>query len=197
MATENGINPLIKVKVDDLIRLGLTNYEILNELEEMEIPEDTIPTHRQISNRRFYYKNAMLAELHDNTKGAYEKWLLEHSGSLDDCENHEFIILSSYLQDQDFALLVTTKKLLNNAKMQGEQTGMSFLAVDATHKLISCGFKFSTIATCTMQQEIADVAYLIHAHEDYASYGYAFSQLKTTLEEYFNFQWKPQVIIPL
>jgi len=192
---ENGINSLVKVKVDDLIRLGLTNYEILEELDENNIPETIIPTHKQISNRRFYYKNKILYDLKDHSKGSYDKWVNEHKGSLSNCGDHDFIILSSNLKEQDFMLLVTTKALLSNSKAQAEETQASYVAIDATHKLISCGFKFSTIATCTMQQEIADIAYLIHAHEDYKSYNYAIDEISEALKTHLDFIWQPQVKI--
>ena len=70
---------------------------------------------------------------------------------------------------------------------------MSYVAVDATHKIISCRFKFSTIATCTIDQEIADIAYIIHAKEDSASYSWAFNELKQVLFDRFDFEWSPKV----
>ena len=100
--------------------------------------------------------------LNDQTKGSFTKWLENRSGDL--LNMMILLIILSYLiiLRKEIGLLVSMRVLLKNTTNQDEGTQMTFVASDAIHNLISCEFRFSTHATCTMKQGIADIGYLIH-----------------------------------
>ena len=158
--------------------------------------EQEIPTMRQISTRRYYLKGKILEELKNNTKKGFYQWLSQNTKQnfSDYAEND--IILNHKLEKSVFYLIVSTKELLKNAIQQAESTNQSYLATDATYKLISCQFIFSTIATITKDHEIADIAYFIHSNEDTEAYIYALTQVKETLKTHFNIDWSPKVYFP-
>lgn len=98
------------------------------------------------------------------------------------------------LEQKNFILVVASKNLLNNAKIQAETTNESFVATDSTHKLISCQFKFSTFMTINYSHKAADFAYMIHSHEDRDSFAFGLQAIKETLKNNLNFEWSPRVI---
>lgn len=176
-----------------MIKIGLPNFKIIQKLEEEKIESSLIPTNSQISDRRYYLKNIILGELKKNTKGGFLNWYEENNSKFQDCGDHELIIVNYLLEKDNFILLITTKGLLKNAINQSNITRKAFIAIDATHKIVSCRFRFSTFATCTLNQEIADIAYMVHSSEDTDSYEYGLKELKKFLRENFNFEWDPEV----
>ena len=77
---------------------------------------------------------------------------------------------------------------------QGKSTASQYVSVDATHKIVSCDFKFSTFATMTLNQQIADIAYMVQTHEDADTYSYGLKMISQTLKKAFKFNWNPLVI---
>ena len=72
------MNPLIRIKVDELARGGLKNHNILEQLKKVEnVPEELLPTKRQLTKRRYNLKQIVLDELKDNTKIGFNKWIGE------------------------------------------------------------------------------------------------------------------------
>jgi len=192
---KNGIDKRIKGKVDEMLKLGLKNYKIRTHLEdELNVPEELLPTNAQLSDRRFYLKQEILKDLKDKTLGGFKNWVEKHSKVFSQADSHDFYIINSVLLDNDFKLLFTTKALLLNAVNQDKMLGIQYLAVDATHKLVSSDFKFSTFATITLDHQIADIAYMLHLNEDSQSYNYGLKEIKNILQKNFKFKWNPMVI---
>ena len=71
---------------------------------------------------------------------------------------------------------------------RSESTG--YLAADTTHKIISCQLKFTTLATATINQEIADIAYIIHTAEDSESLTFAFEEVRKAILEHYEYDWQ-------
>jgi len=186
---------LIRIKVDQLIVAGLNNYKILASLDsDKEIPQSLIPNNNQLTDRRHYLTRTALRELNNNTKSGFYAWLEKNKKKPEEITDHDFLILYHLLCEDNFILIFSTKSLLHNAKKQAESTQHSFLAMDATHKLVSCGFLFTTFATSTLNQEIADVAYMLHYKENTETYSYGLLNIQTALSKHFDFEWKPKVI---
>lgn len=191
---KKGINQIVKLKVDEMIQDGKSNFKIKQSLEQQGFVEEVIPDNKQISNRRFYLRSLILGDLANNTKGGFFTWINEHKKDFNTASPHELIIISYELKETDFRLLLTTKSLLENAtKENANATG--YLAMDSTHKLVSCQFKFTTITTATVNQEMADIAYLIHAHENSETFTYALSEIKRSIKENYDFDWEVKVCI--
>lgn len=187
-----GIHQEIKEEVDKLIRSGHSNEKIIKFLkDEKKVKEEILPTNRQLTDRRYHLKKVVLKHLKENTKGKFVNWFNLHKDF--DKQNNDLICLSYILEENNFILLFTSKALLKNAILQAGVKGNSFIALDATHKVISCRFKLSTFATANLNQEIADICYMIHAHEDESSYLYGLKQIRKALKDIFNFDWDPNV----
>jgi len=137
-------------------------------------------------------KNKVLKELKANTEGSFIKWLEQNKKNIKKCKQDDIIILDHMLSDSNFMLVVSSKALLLNAIRQ-QRTGNSYLAVDATHKIISCHFKFSTFATSIINQQIADIAYMVHMDEDSQSYIFGLKTIQKFLEKCFKEKWQPQI----
>ena len=154
---------LIKLKVDQLINSGLSNFKIINFLDStIKVPSDLIPTNVQLTDRRHYLGRIILQELKKNTKGGFYSWLEANNLKIERATDHDFLILAHLLDNNNFVLIFSTRSLLQNGIKQAEITGQSYLAMDATHKLVSCGMMFTTFATSTLNQEIADIGYMLH-----------------------------------
>ena len=65
--------------------------------------------------------------------------------------------------------------------------------MDATHKLVSCGMMFTTFAISTLNQEIADIGYMLHYKENSETYVYGLKTIKETFNAHFNFEWNSKV----
>lgn len=190
------MNPLIRISVDSDIRSGLSNFRILEKLKDViKVPEEIVPSNDQLTNRRFYLKTIITGDLAKNTKGGFIKWKEENSVEFSSALPHDLIVLKYFLDENDFMMLVSTPSLLRNCVKQANGTNRSFLALDATHKLISCGFLFSTFATCTMDQEIADIGYMIHAKENTETYVFGLTALKEGLKKHLDFDYNPKVFV--
>lgn len=179
---------MVKILVDEQIKGGKSNFKIKKFLEDEGFNDDVIPDNKQLSNRRRYLKSIILGELCQNTKGGFYSWLKDHTKDFSDASNHEMIIISHELNDKDFRLVLSTKSLLENA-VKENQNCRGYMALDSTHKIVSCQFKFTTIATSTSNQEIADIAYIIHAHEDSETFTYALREIKNAIKSIFDFDW--------
>ena len=129
-----------------------------------------------------------------NTKGGFYSWLEKYNLKIERAKDHDFLILAHILEANNFMLIFSTRSLLRNSIKQDEITNQSYLAMDATHKLVSCGMQFTTFATATLNQEIADIAYMSHYKENSETYVYGLTTIKETLKTYFNFEWKPKVL---
>ena len=179
---------MVKILVDEKIKDGKSNFKIKKFLQEEGFNDDIIPDNRKISNRRSYLKSLILGELYQNTKGGFYTWLKNHTKDLPNASDHEMIIISHELNDTDFRLIISTKSLLRNAVKENRNCSQ-YLALDSTHKIVSCQFKFTTIATSTMNQKIADIAYIIHAHENSESFTYALREIRGAIKKILNFDW--------
>ena len=83
LSKNTGINPRIKAKVDELLKMGLKNYKIKTILEEeFEVPEDALPSNSQLSNRRFYLKKEVLKDLKGKTLGGFVNWVERMSSDI-------------------------------------------------------------------------------------------------------------------
>lgn len=191
-----GINDLVKLKVDELIKIGVNNFKIIKHLEaEINVPDDLLPTNKQITSRRHYLMGRILKELKNNKLGGFITWLSENTIPVSDASDHDFLVLDHTLQEDDFIIIFSTKSLLANAVKQAQVTGKSFLALDSTHKLVSCGFMFTTFATATLMQNIADIGYMLHYHEDSKSHVVGLKAIKQALLDICGFNWEPKVYI--
>jgi hypothetical protein len=159
--------------------------------KEFSKDRDKLPSNSQLNSRRHYLKILIIKEL--STKADFLEWISKHSKFSTTTKDHQLIILSYRLTADNFLLLYSTKAMLRNLILQ-EKTGASYLALDTTHKVISCGFKLTVFATTTIQHEIADVAFLVHQFEDTDSYKYGLQELKRFMKDKFAFDWKPKVI---
>lgn len=157
----------------------------------MELPEEILPTSTQLTNRRFYLKKEILKDLKEKTLGGFTNWIKKMNQKVKQCGLHDFVIISWKLTDIDFKLMFTTRALLLNAVLQSMNG--QYLSIDSTHKLVNCDFKFTTFATVTESQKIADICYMLHFHEDSEAFVYGMKELQKTLKENFKFSWKPTV----
>lgn len=180
--------------MDELIQNGKSNFKIKQDLENHGFSEELIPENKQLSNRRTYLKSLILGELANNTKGGFYTWLQEHSKDFTQANPHEMLALAHDLNDKDFRLLISTKSLLKNAVRESRDS-LGYLAMDSTHKVVSCQFILTTITTATTNQEMADIAYFLHAHEDSESFTYALTKIKSAIMEIYNYEWKINVSI--
>jgi len=136
----------------------------------------------------------LLGELSRNTESGFYQWLKNHEVNFEEAKDHDLFVVAHKLSKENFVLIVTSKSLLKNVPKEN-QSGIGFLAVDTTHKLISCQFKFSTLITATINKEMADIAYIIHSNEDSSTFTYAFKEIKKALKEYLKLEWKVNVNI--
>ena len=137
-----------------------------------------------------------MGELVSNTKGGFYQWLQGNSKQFDKGKDHDLFILSHKLEEDDFVLIVSTKALLQNTIKENKQL-YGFIACDTTHKLISCQFKMSTLTTSTLNREMADIAYIIHAHENSNTFTFAFNEIKKALKKLYKHNWNIKVILLL
>jgi hypothetical protein len=177
-------------RVDDMLLLGVKNYKIITTLKK-EFPKDLkfIPSNSQLSTRRHYLKTIVLKEL--SSKGEFATWAKKFSYNSKN-KDHDLIVINWELSEEDFRLIYSTRGMLRNAVNQA-RTGKSFLALDSTHKIISCGFKLTILATTTANHEPAEIAFMVHRYEDSESYEFAFNEVKKVLKEIFKFNWQPKV----
>ena len=138
---EHGIHPLIKLKVDEYLMDSKSNFRIKEKLEAENFHDDVISTGKQLSNRRSYLKTMLLGELSRNTESGFYQWLKNHEVNFEEAKDHDLFVVAHKLSKENFVLIVTSKSLLKNVPKEN-QSGIGFLAVDTTHKLISCQFKF-------------------------------------------------------
>jgi len=171
-----------------------SNFRIKEKLENQGYAEEIIPTGKQLSNRRTYLTQSLLGELAKNTKGGFFQWLNNHEVKFENAKSHDLIIISHQLTKDNFILIVSSQSLLNNAATESIN-GEGFLALDTTHKLISCQFKFTTITTATINQEMADIAYVIHSNEDSTTFTFALSELKRFLKDTLELEWVINVFL--
>jgi len=182
------------MKVDEYILDAKSNFRIKAKLEGLQFNEEVIPTGKQLSNRRTYLRKKMFEDFAKNTKGGFIKWIIDNHHEFSKAGPHDFMVLSHKLENDDFVLVVSTKSLLNNGKKKSRDlTG--FVCSDTTHKLISCQLKLTTVATATINREIADIAYVIHAHENIETFNFAFTTIKKAIKDFLDYNWKVKVKI--
>lgn len=151
---------MAKIRVDKAIEEGKSNYKIKKLLDQEGFPENLIPENDQMTNRRSYMKKKILGGLVSNKAGGFYKWIKDRSINFQEADMHTLIILADDLSDDDFKLVLTTRALLQNAVKESKE-GFGFMCMDTTHKLVTCRFKFTTIATATVNDEIADIGYIL------------------------------------
>jgi len=161
-------------------------------LEEDFFNEEVIPSGKQLSNRRSYLRMKMFQDLSQNTEGGFYRWLNDNNVEFSQANPNDFMVLSHSITSDDFILIVSTKSLLNNVVKENKEL-YGFLACNTTHKLISCQLKLTTVATSTIDREIADVAYIIHAHENTETFIYSLKEIQKALKKYYDHDWKVQV----
>ena len=71
-----------------------------------------------------------------------------------------------------------------------------FIALDSTHKLISCRFLFTAIVTSTMDQEISGITYMVHAKDNTETHVFGLNTSKESSKKK-NLDYKPMVIFIL
>ena len=92
---------LIKLKVDQLINSGLSNFKVINFLDStIKVPSDLIPTNVQLTDRRHYLGSIILQELKKNTKGGFYSWL-EANLKIERATDHAFLILAHLLDNNN------------------------------------------------------------------------------------------------
>ena len=156
---------MLKPKVDEFLLDSKSNFRIRTKLEESGFPSGIIPTGKQLSNRRFYLMKLMLKELANNTEGGYYSWLKQNQVDFKKAGPHDLLLIDSQLTEKDFILVFSSKSFLQNASKESKEA-VGFCAIDSTHKLVNCSFKLTTIMTSSINHELADVCYALHAHED-------------------------------
>ena len=178
----------MKIKVDQYIQDSKSNFKIKAKLEEEGFDENVIPTGKQLSNRRTYLIKVLLKELASNTEGGFYSWLEKNKNDFNKAGLHDMIVIDNKLIDNNFVLIVSSKALLQNA-LKESQEGVGFLALDSTHKLVNCQFKLTTITTASIEHEIADIGYVLHAHEDSQTFTYALGKLKDYIKKFLKVEW--------
>lgn len=92
-------------------------------------------------------------------------------------------------EDMYFRFAVSTTRMLSNC------VGLEQICVDATYKLMWQGFPFLVVGTVDRAKKFHPLCFACCSNETEADFTFLFEAMKFTIEELFNAQFNPKILI--
>ena len=182
----------IKSLILPFIRSGVKNAKIISFLkDDKKIENSKLPSIDQLNNFRGYYKDKKINEICIKEACYFIRWI--NTYAYDSVKSDELFVLDYVLKPEQFIFILTSSKLLCNAK-KNYNIGPINLCIDATYKLISCKFPLVIIGTEDLTHGFHPIAFAIVNREDTKTYTFIMASIKNFLKDKMSYEWKVQVI---
>lgn len=186
---------MVKLIIEKHELYFLRPKQILSTLRDKdEIEEKYLPTKDQISSYISYLRKSLVSRFLKNYSDDMEEYLDKNSWD-EVLSSGELVCLGKNLKPENFFIILSSKKLLQNIINQKNATGTTFAHVDCTYKLLANGFNLLTMGTENSSHNFRFLACCISSQETTSSYENFISTVQSALQKYFAFEWNPNYII--
>jgi hypothetical protein len=155
-----GIPHLIKLQIYESVENGIRPRKIHLKLHELY--GTSCPKYDDVRNCVYYYRRAKLGEIMSKGKEMFDRWVEDHSRAIDD---NSCYVLDHKIDKDDFALALSSKKLIANA-IEQRKYASSLLFIDSTYKLVNSGLLLMVAGTQTIEHQFRPIAFKISLKED-------------------------------